>query len=158
MIVECPHCNQLLQTDEDNLSEGKALEAQCPKCSGQGTVEVIGKGYDRNSLTETGAKNLKPEVDKPGKVSESQGSDFTIPEDAFKNFRFPAEIEALRSTNPGFKRNFRLLVFAGLSIFVVAFFASIVNIVLPGPRPYSIEQTGLPVDTNFSETPGASNR
>ncbi len=155
MIVECPHCNGLLQTDETVFFQGQTLHARCPKCSGEGfyigtireTVAKAGPssdGIDR----ETGFR----------KTGVSQASDFTIPDDAFKNFRFPAETEALRARRAGVKPNFRALVIAGLSIFVIALFAALVNIILPGPRPYAIEHTGLPVDVNFNETSGVSQR
>lgn len=155
MIVECPHCNGLLQTDETLFLQGQTLHARCPRCSGEGFYI----GANRETIPKS--SSLKDRFDRETdfhKTGVSQASDFTIPDDAFKNFRFPAETETLRTRGAGMKRNGRALAIAGLSIFVIALFAALVNLILPGPRPYAIEHTGLPVDVNFNETSGVSQR
>ncbi len=157
MIVECPHCSQLLQTAQSSLSDIHDLNVRCPLCSGEGTLAGVGSEKDLSPVSQGIRKNQTRKADDALKA-QTLPSDLTIPEDAFNHFRFPAETEALRTRAPRFGKSFRKPLFALASILVVILFAALVNIILPGPRPYSLEQTGLPVDVNFNESSGVVNR
>lgn len=157
MIVECPHCHELLRTGNVNLSPGQELSAKCPRCAGEGLLT----GCAAQTVCPDHNPDLtvapKQRLDHDGKSLVSHSSDFTLPEDAFNHFRFPAETESQRS-GASTKRNLRMFIFAGVSVLVVVLFAALVNVVLPGPRPYKLENTGLPVGVNFDESSGVSGR
>lgn len=158
MIVKCPHCNQLLQTGETCLSDTSNMRVRCPLCSGEGMLAGANQNSDLPPVTQKIWKDRPAEAEDVVKAGHTLPSDLTIPEDAFNHFRFPAETETSRTGSPRFGKSFRKPLFALVSIIVVIFFAALVNIILPGPRPYSVEHTGLPVDVNFNESSGVANR
>jgi hypothetical protein len=57
----------------------------------------------------------------------------TIPDDAFENFRFPAETDERKPERKRMSRAKRVLLWVAISLAVVAFFALLVNVMLPGP-------------------------
>lgn len=158
MIVECPHCKQFLQTAQASLPDITDLNVRCPLCSGEGTLAGVNSTRDMPPVSESNRKNRTRAADDALKAGQTFPSDLTIPEDAFNHFRFPAETEALRERVPRLGASFRKPLFVLASILVVIFFTALVNIILPGPRPYSVEHTGLPVDVNFNESSGVVNR
>lgn len=158
MIVECPYCKQFLQTGETCLSETRDLRVRCPLCSGEGTLAGMNQNSDLPPVNQKIGKDRSSQAGDEVKSVHTLPSDLTIPEDAFNHFRFPAETETSRTGSPRFGKSFTKPMFALLSILVVIFFAALVNIILPGPRPYSVEHTGLPVDVNFNESSGVVNR
>ncbi len=158
MIVECPHCGELLRTGEAHSAPDRSVNVRCPKCHGEGVMTGVSDHMSGETTPPTQNSKGKSLHKDKGNLSGHQSSDFTIPEDAFNHFRFPAETESDRSRPVSSGRNFRILIFTGLSILVVVFFAAVVNLVLPGPRPYDIENTGLPVDVNFNEGGRVSGR
>lgn len=158
MIVECPHCNQLLQTPETDPLHGKDLDVRCPVCSGGGILTGASQEAVSTSLGEQSNEKKKLSTHDSSKSGQTLPSDLSIPEDAFNHFRFPAETEALRSSVSRFGKLYQKLLFAVISLIVVIFFAVLVNIVLPGTRPYNAEHSGLPVNVNFNENSGIVNR
>ena len=158
MIVECPHCKQLLQTAQASLPDIPDLNVRCPLCSGEGKLSGVTSTKDAPSVVEGIRKNQTRQAEDVMKAGQTFPSDLTIPEDAFNHFRFPAETEASRERVPRLGASFRKPLFVLASILVVIFFTALVNIILPGPRPYSVEHTGLPVDVNFNESSGVVNR
>lgn len=151
MIVQCPHCDEFLRLDKTGPLQPRSLEVKCPKCFGEGFF--LSRTKTSRETCEDCAVETKLESSnrKEPKSIESESSDFTIPEDAFNSFRFPAEEKSVQNHREGMDRKRRLTIFVGASILVVAIFAAVVNLVLPGPSPYKLENTGLPVDADFHE-------
>jgi hypothetical protein len=56
-----------------------------------------------------------------------------IPRDAFKTFRYPEERENHQTPPKQAKRGLPLWLWVLISLMVVAFFAVLVNVILPGP-------------------------
>ncbi len=158
MIVECPHCNKLLQFAETDVPNGKGQDVKCPLCSGVGTLAGAVQNSDTGPVHVVTGDDEKPKAHGQAKPAHPMPSDLTIPEDAFNHFRFPAETESQRSSIPRAGKPFGKLLFAAASILVVVLFATLVNVILPGPRPYDVQNAGLPVGVNFNDNSGEVNR
>ncbi len=158
MIVQCPHCDEFLRLEKTEPLQPRSLEVKCPKCCGEGFFLHRTKTLRENSEDCALGTRLESSNRKEPKSIDSESSDLTIPEDAFNSFRFPADAKSVKNHRKGMDRKRRLTIFAGASVLVVAIFAAVVNLVLPGPSPYKLENTGLPVDADFHENSKAPNR
>lgn len=167
MIVQCSKCQGKMRVDQDRIPPGEKVKIRCPLCG-----EIQAYSEQSTSVTAT----HKPEVGPPGVAASPKAGvrdqkatpgplrasqEPSIPPDAFQDFRFPAE----RSANPGSRtkapqkprrRGLRAAIFILASLAVIAVFALIVNIVLPGPAGKKPAQ-GLPQweEQNDRETPPA---
>jgi len=144
MIVKCSQCAGLSRVDGAGLSSSMESRLRCPHCNAVGDLQVA-LGLDQelqpgeDTIALTGRMEISPKLADARNTSEfpSQGarrdSDPTLPEEAFQSFP---------GRSSGNKRAFgakriavgsRLLLWAGLSLAIVIFFALLVNLVLPGP-------------------------
>jgi predicted Zn finger-like uncharacterized protein len=144
MILKCTYCNGKMRVDEKSIPEGKWVKVKCPHCNGIGLAgaqpppEGAIPGHSLPSPS-AGA----PEVASTPRIPPSdtqlpylpRQEEPSVPQDAFRGFRFPAEkASAEISQSEGKKtRRFRALAWIAASLGVILLFALIVNLVLPGP-------------------------
>jgi hypothetical protein len=142
MVVTCARCNGKMRVDENLIPKGEEVKIRCPHCR---EIDVFRHGAPSPvpaPATET--QPPKPEEPKPQattlnqKVKTNAGSsrpaEFTIPDDAFRGFRFPSEQGARSTDKQPMNKKLKLAIWLIVSLAVVAFFALLVNIVLPGPQ------------------------
>ena len=142
MIIRCAHCQGTMRLDEKSLPDRPKVKVRCPHCSGLGYIEPKfprPAPAEKPSAEQLATKSFQPELQLPQQGAGDRGMeyDLSIPEDAFEEFRFPAE----QNGNGRFRNGIRngptirsktvILVIA--SLITVAFFALLVNIILPGP-------------------------
>ncbi len=153
MIVKCLKCQDSMRVDESRIPEGQKVKIRCPIC---GETQPYTKQFADTAPVDQQEVRLEgptsPQIaatadrtveNKPEKGPE----ELTIPADAFQDFRFPAERGAAASrkdaTKPASRKGIPGWLFALVSLGIVAMFALIVNIVLPGPAGKKPD-SGLP--------------
>ncbi|MGC8603582.1 MAG: MJ0042-type zinc finger domain-containing protein [Desulfomonilaceae bacterium] len=160
MVVKCSNCETLLRIDEDRLPKDKQINIRCPKCGAEGMVGAFQNRLE--SKTGPSEQSRRPEsqiLDNPESQKADQtaikptksekAGELTIPEDAFKSFRFPAEISSSSRKKLFKKGRASLIAFVIASIIVVVIFAALVNIILPGLPPASVERITTYPDTQI---------
>jgi hypothetical protein len=139
-----------MRVDEARIPKGGGVKVRCPHCDEIGyvparDVEVARETKPVPATSERSnippphfAEAVEPPVSRQPRQPNHE--DATLPEDAFHDFRFPAERPiAKKNRNPA-PRKRRILVWVAVSVALVAFFALFVNLMLPGPsgqRPFS---------------------
>jgi len=124
--VRCPHCSEIGYVparDVEAARETKPVPGDHP-ASGEAPLGASTLHQTLASETAKGACGAEP----------------SLPDDAFHDFRFPAERQMQESVRAPLSRRKKILVWAAVSLAVVAFFALLVNLVLPGPsgrKPFS---------------------
>ncbi len=138
MIVRCALCKGQMKLDEASLPDRPRIKVRCPHCQGIGYVE-------RPALYDTTLENdtaVQAASDSFGTTAEFRRKELgfetdshepSVPTDAFKEFHFPSEKRDEPQVHESRSRGRKILLWAVISLAVVAFFALIVNIVLPGP-------------------------
>ena len=143
-----------MRVDESRIPDGERVKIRCPIC---GEIQPYTKQRADTALVDQPEIRLEsptsPQIvvtaDRTVENKPAKGPDeLTIPADAFQDFRFPAERGAAASrkdaTPPAASRKgIRGWIFALVSLGIVAMFALIVNIVLPGPAGKKPD-SGLP--------------
>jgi predicted Zn finger-like uncharacterized protein len=157
MIVKCSRCNGLMRVDESALPQDPRVKVRCPHCKEIGLLAEMtaseasfhGEPSEIATPPTSGSGALGDEaIDSPRSgVDAGDSSEPTIPSDAFRDFRFPAERQTVKPTKPSEKSRIRLLIFALVSLAVVAFFALLVNLVLPGPSGSAFYKGAIPEGT-----------
>jgi predicted Zn finger-like uncharacterized protein len=138
MIARCAHCNAQMKIDEVSLPDKPRIKVRCPHCRKTGYIErpprditppesdpavqAAAEAFDstaefRASELAAAKKSYRP----------SSGAD------AFKDFQFPAEMENDSEPRKSLGRGVKIVLWAIASLAVIAFFALIVNVILPGP-------------------------
>lgn len=144
MIVKCSKCQGKMRVDQSRIPVGEKFKIRCPTCgeiqpfTGQPADSV--SSDQQEVMLKDVAIPRKPATPDQSEKAEPQRSpdEFTIPSDAFQSFRFPGERTAgsasrnKSSGNPGPRKGIRVLIFALVSLAIIAAFALIVNVVLPG--------------------------
>lgn len=143
MIFECSHCQGLVRIEENKVSLSKKVKIRCPHCSGTGFVQInsspprMTEAYGLNQATglqgNSEGQSVKEEISKTVTVGASDNLDPPFPQDAFQAFRFPLEQGIQKTKKRHLGSGVRLLLLGALSLGVIAFFAALVNFVLPGP-------------------------
>ena len=148
MVTRCPHCKGMMRVDESLIPSGGGVRIRCPHCKGIDYVADPASAETRKvpanrSKIETvpsGTRTNRPMGGTPHAPIGSQSvSEATIPDDAFQGFRFPAEKGASAFPARRLSKRMRILLWVIASLVIVAIFALLVNIVLPGPggsRPF----------------------
>lgn len=146
MVVKCFNCQTLLKADVDRVPEGGQANVRCPKCGSKGIILAPQSPNDpktdlfqqtetlENKTVETETDLMKDQHPSKTKVP-AKASELTLPEDAFRDFRFPAEIEPSVKKGIIMSHKANLITFLIVSILVVALFAALVNIILPALPP-----------------------
>jgi hypothetical protein len=125
MILKCYHCDGLMEAQITSVPAGTRVKAKCPHCLGSGYVEDAAMNGLRSAPL-VGADS------QPVEIPWSERSP-TRPDGSEETFRFPAEGGATERQQRAGSRIRRLIWWSVASILVIAVFALIVNLVLPGP-------------------------
>ncbi len=143
MILKCPKCNGMMKIDENVIPKTASFKVRCPHCSEIDTVPYPASpepvAQSASGETPSAPESHQPvpqerEPEAPRSAGQTpEGADVSLPPDAFGRFRFPAEKETQEKPKRQMGRGTRILLWAGLSLAVVVFFALLVNFVLPGP-------------------------
>jgi predicted Zn finger-like uncharacterized protein len=132
MIIKCPHCDGKMKVDESRLSSGEQAKIRCPHC--KEICSVRDPAQQSSRPESAGSASDKIKVAKSPSSEKRTDHDPTLPKDAFQNFRFPAETEAPPAPKKPARSALKTVIWVVVSLAVVAFFALLVNIVLPGPN------------------------
>jgi len=143
MVVECSQCKGIARVDESILYSSARVKIRCPHCAGTGFVlfspamdhEIdefrgdwqIGRSAESSVVADrfkAGKSPLDPSI---------KEVDPTLPADAFEDFRARSGKEMSTLETKYILSRSKLLLLAALSLAVVAFFALVVNLILPGP-------------------------
>ncbi len=123
--VRCPQCNEIDYVEDPSLSKSRG---KTPSPQPTSKIDIRTSPARERLPRANGAKGIASEPPEP-----------SIPEDAFEGFRFPAEREENSSSKRSLSTWARILIWAIVSLAIVAIFALLVNIVLSGPagnRPF----------------------
>jgi predicted Zn finger-like uncharacterized protein len=153
MVVKCFYCESLLHVDENRIPGDQDVRVRCPKCGKEGLIQKeenpLGSITDNSPVIELGGPSLiqqsavtekKMDQSSSRRSASGKAGELTLPEDAFKNFRFPAETGAPNQKRSFWSSRSKLIAFVVVSVLVVIFFAALVNIILPGLPPAGVEQ------------------
>lgn len=150
MVIKCTHCKGLMKVDETRIPKGGGVKVRCPRCKEIGYVPdpSLAAKSPQGPMTDAAGES-PPHVSHMGAAatrlpfastrSASRGEPL-FPEDAFENFRFPAENAGNALKRRPMSTRKKIIIMVAVSLAVVAVFALLVNIVLPGPsgrRPFS---------------------
>ncbi len=144
MVIRCAHCQGTMRLDAKNIPDKPKVKVRCPHCHGIGYIE------------NTSAPNPPPSLLDEQPVSQPDQSKFelrellsdkpemeydvSLPHDAFKDFRFPAEQDR-QNNSPKTAMGWpaigsKTIILAVASLVVIILFALLVNIILPGPSGF----------------------
>jgi predicted Zn finger-like uncharacterized protein len=155
MVVRCFQCNGLLRVDESSLPTNRRARVRCPHCKGIGLMpdRLVARSATGLSSAEPAAQEeadypsllpLEPPAgqpmdqipDQPVQQQPAAAEDWketALPRDAFKSFRYPGERDRPPGPKKAAAKGWPPIWLIVVSIAVVAFFALLVNIILPGP-------------------------
>ena len=131
-----------MRVELKDLPPGKKVRVRCPHCRTIGQIPVPRRPLDsppypgpkagegRRLSAPTGRGEEKSIASVRGS---SRALDPSLPEDAFDDFRFPAEEGKAAPRGRALGMGLKVLVWVGASLGIVLFFALLVNLVLPGP-------------------------
>jgi predicted Zn finger-like uncharacterized protein len=153
IIVRCSHCRGLMKVDDGRLPADKPGRVRCPHCDRicpadprQDLSDQL-RTTSEAALEDTEGARVPPaESEKtapqsaPGTVK--RPSTVSQPAEDDNDFVFPAEQGGRRSRERSLSTGGRVILLTVLSLFVMAFFALVVNVLLPGP-PKSSLATGI---------------
>ncbi len=182
MIIRCAHCQGTMRLDENALPDRPRVRVRCPHCRGIGYIErrfsqptpAVSSHAERPAGKSDQAKFQLPKqvTDEP-----EVEYDLSIPEDAFKEFRFPAEQDSDGRSRNGIRNGTRngirnratiglkTVIVVVASLITIAFFALLVNIILPGPsgvkgavRAVQPEEEQTSAESSQNISPGIDSR
>jgi predicted Zn finger-like uncharacterized protein len=138
MVVRCFQCNGLLRVDENSLPPDGSARVRCPHCQGVGLMpdrSVAARIADLSSAEPRSPEEQDyPVLVPPEKTPPPQDwKEEAIPHDAFKSFRYPGERDRRPAPVIAARRGWPTWAWVVVSVVVVAFFALLVNLILPGP-------------------------
>ncbi len=151
MVVKCFSCETLLKVNENDIAAGSKTGVRCPKCGAEGVTESPPLEQDGNTgplsvhnldapmATDSGVTNSRHADSSSANWLSGNPPEMTMPEDAFREFRFPVETDPLSAQRASWSFRSKMLVLGAASLLVVAVFATLVNIILPGSPPAGIE-------------------
>ncbi len=132
-----------MRFDESRIPKGGGVKVRCPRCKEMDYVEdpSLSKSPGKTPLPAEGSKVSGGKPVGRGPVPRStpklgdaaEGSEPSIPDDAFQGFRFPAEKDKKSASTSSSNTWRRGLIWGIVSLAIVAFFALLVNVVLWGP-------------------------
>jgi predicted Zn finger-like uncharacterized protein len=144
MITKCVTCDGMMRVDEDRIPPGGSVRVRCPHCKGIVTVPsplaaaAPDDDFDARPLDHSGVYAVgtmsAPAPSGSGEHAAGASHDFTFPDDAFQRMRGKGDRNQEPPPVPSpasWKK--RLIIWAAASFAVVAMFALLVNIILPGP-------------------------
>ena len=124
-----------MRVDDSCLPEGKAVKVRCPHCQGIGTVEPLAPDPGKSAPASETSTAL-PDQPKAPTDEAPQPEPRQELFDPLDDISFPSDSGPTLgpAAQPG-RKWLRMAIWAVVSLAVVGFFALLVNIVLPGPRP-----------------------
>ncbi len=146
MVVRCFQCNGLLRVDENSLPFDRRAKVRCPHCKSIGLMPEQPAAHlatgDPNAAAPGDADYpalLPVQVPPPPPPKPPDWKEAAIPHDAFNSFRYPGDRNAKASEKkpPTAPKKWALVAWVVVSVAVVAFFALLVNLILPGPAGVS---------------------
>ncbi len=138
MLIRCAHCQKTMKLDEQDLPDAPKIKVRCPHCQGIGYVEKTSPAISGSEPSLTVKKGINSSDQSQNGFTEAAHPeaemkyDISLPDDAFKDFRFPAEEDEREKSQKKIIGSKQIL-FVIASILVVIVFALLVNIILPGP-------------------------
>jgi len=142
MIAKCSHCGGMMRIDESGLPKGRSVKVRCPLCNEIGPIREVSQAVpvDRPLGGVEAPRSTSGSPGRPHEQSLAQ-PETTPPETenpstssgVASEFRFPAEQGPVAPAEPTFSRRRKKLFWVLGSLLVVAAFALLVNIILPGP-------------------------
>ena len=134
MVVKCAHCFELMRVDDSRVPEAKPVKVRCPHCQGIGIVEPAAR------KAESTARGTEPIIALPRTPpapaeKEHQAESRQELFDPLDDIQFPSDRGLPEPAPEPGRKWLRMVIWTAVSIAVVSFFALLVNIVLPGPRP-----------------------
>ncbi|MCL5122990.1 MAG: zinc-ribbon domain-containing protein [Deltaproteobacteria bacterium] len=150
MVVKCFNCEALLRVDEKSIPEGEQINVRCPKCGSEGIIGANQHSFKSETDSLQQIQGLESKiVEKPvdqmkdqplsKTATNSKAGELTLPEDAFKDFRFPGQVSPSSKKSLFGDRRAGKIFFLIASIIVVAIFTILVNLILPGMPPADVE-------------------
>jgi predicted Zn finger-like uncharacterized protein len=174
MIIRCAHCQGTMRVDEKDLPDRPKVKVRCPHCRGIGYIEhKFPRPTQAASSPAEGptTKSNRAKFQLPQQVTDKTEIeyDISIPADAFKEFRFPAEQDSNgRSRNGignGATIGLKTVILVVASLITVVFFALLVNMILPGPagvkgaiRAVQPEEEQMSAESTRDISPGIDSR
>jgi predicted Zn finger-like uncharacterized protein len=166
MVIKCAQCKGLMRVEESRIPAGGGVKVRCPHCSETGYVPARDIETARETKPVPGdqpasgeavpSAGMLHQTPAPETAKGADGVEPSVPEDAFRDFRFPAERQMQESVRAPFSRRTKILIWAAVSLAVVALFALLVNLVLPGPsgtRPFGSTAPETPHQLERLQTP-----
>ena len=143
MIIRCAHCQGTMRVDEKgSLPDRPKVKVRCPHCRGIGYIEHKFPSPTQAVSSPAEGPTTKSNQTKfqlPQQVTDETELeyDISIPADAFKDFRFPAEQDSngrsRNGTGNGATIGLKTVILVVASLITIVFFALLVNVILPGP-------------------------
>ncbi len=138
MVVRCFQCNGLLRIDENSLPSDRRAKVRCPHCKGIGLMPdrpaADPSSEDPSAREASDYPALLPTEES---VRPPDWKEAAIPHDAFNSFRYPGERDGRLAEKKTAAKRFPLILWVVVSVAIVALFALLVNIILPGPAGVS---------------------
>jgi hypothetical protein len=133
-----------MRVDDKTIPDGRWVKVRCPHCQGIGLAghqtpagipsrpgSPVPAAFPQEPSASPAAQVGKgPSVRSP---DDPQVFELSLPADAFKDFRFPAEAEIGPTAKREPALGKRILVWFCVSLGIVFVFALLVNLILPGP-------------------------
>ena len=134
MVVKCAHCFELMRVDDSRVPEGKPVKVRCPHCQGIGIVELaVREAYSTAPVTEPVIAVPRAPQAPAERVPQAESRQELF--DPLDEIQFPADRGFPERPPEPSRKWLRMAIWTAISVAVVGFFALLVNIVLPGPRP-----------------------
>ncbi len=144
MILKCSHCGGMMKVDEAKVPPNRKFKVRCPHCQNVDVVSGESPGRQGSSVgpLATPTAQQQPLAPPPAPA----------PPESQRDIHFPADGQDERPERKVMSRKTRLICWAVGSLFWVALFALLVNLILPGPYG-GAPVTGLPPQVNEVSSP-----
>jgi predicted Zn finger-like uncharacterized protein len=152
MVVKCSHCFGLMRVDDSRIPEAKPVKVRCPHCQGIGTVGPPAKQHEE-TLSVSEPLIAPPEPPQPQVDKKPQPEYRQELFDPLDDIRFPSDSALPEAPTRSRRKWLTVAVWGVASLAVIGFFALLVNLVLPGPRP-SVRSTEQVQPANVTQPDG----
>jgi len=139
-----------MRIDQSGLPKGRSVKVRCPHCN------EIGPMQDPVSFTGAVDGRLDSSTQPFDETMDDlrralpRDESLSFPSSVASDFRFPAERETVPPRKTMLSSRLKILLWAVGSLLVVAFFALLVNIILPGPYGAGSETGAPPEEEAFT--------
>jgi predicted Zn finger-like uncharacterized protein len=142
MIAKCSHCGGMMRIDESGLPKGRSVRVRCPLCNEVGPIREVSSpapadrplgGVEAPQSTSGSPDRPHEQILARPQTTSQETEELSASSGVTSEFRFPAEQGPVAPSEPTFSRTRKMLFWVLGSLLVVAAFALLVNIILPGP-------------------------